>query len=193
MFALAPKHFFKMHILSCSYLSGVLGVLYPQFQKTMPLQWIPRFKMFSLHKLPPSSNCVQLPFVNWQAIICLCLHINIISCSRGVPFSQLPGILVHIVGMWYVFVQGERTFHIISFHLWNIFESHLILDNFICLICCTNNGMIVCGSSQETCKIKMCFKGHLDYLYCIVARNSTNQVMPPLFVGHQNFVASNFL
>jgi hypothetical protein len=39
----------------------------------------------------------------------------------------------------------------------------------------------------------MCFKGHLDYLYCIVARNSANQVMPPLFVGHQNFVASNFL
>lgn len=178
MFTLAPKHFIKMHILSCSYLSGVLGVLYPQFQKTMPLQWIPRFKMFSLHKLPPSSNRVQLPFVNWQAIICLCLHINIISCSRGVPFSQLPGILVHIVGMWYVFVQGEWTFYIITF---------------ICLICCTNNGMIVCGSSQETCRIKMCFKGHLDYLYCIVARNSANQVMPPLFVGHQNFVDSNFL
>lgn len=29
----------------------------------------------------------------------------------------------------------------------------------------------------ETCKIKMCFKGHLDYLYCIVARNSANQII----------------
>ncbi|CAN1136306.1 THO complex subunit 6 [Linum perenne] len=29
----------------------------------------------------------------------------------------------------------------------------------------------------ETCKIKMVFKGHLDYLHCIVARNSTNQVI----------------
>ena len=76
------------------------------------------------------------------------------------------------------------------FHCWNVFELHFILDNFLCLICSqigTNNGMIVCGSSQETCKIKMCFKGHLDYLHCIVARNSANQVMPPLFVGHQNF------
>ncbi|KAF2297566.1 hypothetical protein GH714_038720 [Hevea brasiliensis] len=27
----------------------------------------------------------------------------------------------------------------------------------------------------ETSKIKMVFKGHLDYLHCIVARNSTNQ------------------
>ncbi|KAG6767747.1 hypothetical protein POTOM_026632 [Populus tomentosa] len=30
---------------------------------------------------------------------------------------------------------------------------------------------------KETCKIKMCFKGHLDYLYCIVARNSANQII----------------
>ncbi|CAN1136315.1 THO complex subunit 6 [Linum perenne] len=29
----------------------------------------------------------------------------------------------------------------------------------------------------ETCKIKMVFKGHLDYLHCIVARNSTNQII----------------
>ncbi|KAJ6367362.1 hypothetical protein OIU77_003675 [Salix suchowensis] len=29
----------------------------------------------------------------------------------------------------------------------------------------------------ETCKIKMCFKGHLDYLHCIVARNSANQII----------------
>ncbi|CAI0627951.1 unnamed protein product [Linum tenue] len=27
----------------------------------------------------------------------------------------------------------------------------------------------------ETCKIKMVFKGHLDYLHCIVSRNSSNQ------------------
>ncbi|KAJ9183797.1 hypothetical protein P3X46_007606 [Hevea brasiliensis] len=29
----------------------------------------------------------------------------------------------------------------------------------------------------ETSKIKMVFKGHLDYLHCIVARNSTNQII----------------
>ncbi|CAL1413989.1 unnamed protein product [Linum trigynum] len=29
----------------------------------------------------------------------------------------------------------------------------------------------------ETCKIKMVFKGHLDYLHCIVSRNSSNQVI----------------
>ncbi|XP_065851062.1 THO complex subunit 6 isoform X1 [Euphorbia lathyris] len=29
----------------------------------------------------------------------------------------------------------------------------------------------------ETCKIKMVFKGHLDYLHCIVARNSMNQII----------------
>ncbi|CAN1136318.1 THO complex subunit 6 [Linum perenne] len=31
--------------------------------------------------------------------------------------------------------------------------------------------------TRETCKIKMVFKGHLDYLHCIVARNSTNQII----------------
>ncbi|CAN1136319.1 THO complex subunit 6 [Linum perenne] len=41
------------------------------------------------------------------------------------------------------------------------------------------------GAFQETCKIKMVFKGHLDYLHCIVARNSTNQV---LAVGSEPFV-----
>ncbi|XLS50874.1 hypothetical protein HN51_011551, partial [Arachis hypogaea] len=29
----------------------------------------------------------------------------------------------------------------------------------------------------ETGKVKMVFKGHLDYLHCIVARNSSNQVL----------------
>ncbi|KAJ6915630.1 hypothetical protein NC652_018320 [Populus alba x Populus x berolinensis] len=35
----------------------------------------------------------------------------------------------------------------------------------------------IVGMWYETCKIKMCFKGHLDYLYCIVARNSANQII----------------
>lgn len=30
--------------------------------------------------------------------------------------------------------------------------------------------------SQETSKIKMVFKGHLDYLHCIIARKGSNQV-----------------
>ncbi|KAL5124762.1 THO complex subunit 6 [Glycine soja] len=29
----------------------------------------------------------------------------------------------------------------------------------------------------ETGKVKMVFKGHMDYLYCIVARNSSNQII----------------
>ncbi|KAJ4851154.1 THO complex subunit 6 [Turnera subulata] len=29
----------------------------------------------------------------------------------------------------------------------------------------------------ETCKIKMVFKGHSEYLHCIVARNTTNQII----------------
>ncbi|XLR43798.1 hypothetical protein S83_028458, partial [Arachis hypogaea] len=29
----------------------------------------------------------------------------------------------------------------------------------------------------ETGKVKMVFKGHLDYLHCIVARNSSNQII----------------
>lgn len=32
------------------------------------------------------------------------------------------------------------------------------------------------GIFQETGKIKVVFKGHSDYLHCIVARNSVNQV-----------------
>ncbi|KAG4402439.1 hypothetical protein GLYMA_02G198601v4 [Glycine max] len=35
---------------------------------------------------------------------------------------------------------------------------------------------VIMYSWKETGKVKMVFKGHMDYLYCIVARNSSNQV-----------------
>ncbi|CAI0387919.1 unnamed protein product [Linum tenue] len=39
---------------------------------------------------------------------------------------------------------------------------------------------------QETTKIKKGFRGHLDYLHCIVSRNSSNQV---LAVGSEPFLS----
>ncbi|KAJ0030418.1 hypothetical protein Pint_13423 [Pistacia integerrima] len=42
---------------------------------------------------------------------------------------------------------------------------------------CTDFQFFSAGVFQESSKIKMAFKGHSDYLHCIVARKSTNQIV----------------
>lgn len=90
---------------------------------------------------------------------------------------QLLVILVHIVGMWYVFVEVEHCISVM------IFPRKKVLSILSCMVSkcfCYDLLVDACmncfGNFQESGQVKMVFKGHSDYLHCIVAKNTTNQV-----------------
>lgn len=129
------RGFFSFHLsadigfFSYCYFSEVLGVLFPQSLKTMPLLWIHRFEIFSLsfHK---HIHLLLVNLPSQKSTFSLSLYI------REDAYSLLLVILVHIVGMWYVlFKVNESDF--IKFCHWNVcqFDSLLaashVLDLFI--------------------------------------------------------------
>lgn len=160
--------------------SGVLGVLFLQFLRIMRSLLILRFFIF----FNPLCFNVYV-HTTWLAMVpnYLILKVFLFHLSwREVPSFRQRVILVHIAGMWYVSFQGEYVSDANTFLIrsnskfivsYNIFKWHSFISGI-----CTENQFLFNGVIQESSRIKMVFKGHSDYLHCIVARNSTNQVKP---------------
>jgi len=168
----------------------VLGVLFLQFLKIMPLLLTYRFVTSSVLVL---YITFPIEYLSIYEGVCVYIVSSAVGGILSQPqnffgtkvlllllfycredlFFQLLVILVRIAGMWYVFVQGEyinywvlswtcRWFRmfLIYFPRWSDFS----MNAWLWLV------------FQETGKLKVVFKGHSDYLHCIVARNSANQV-----------------